>query len=180
VYATLIETALIAYELVLPPLTLQQRERYYRESLLFAALFGIPKGCLPRDWSAFSAYVSATVQSGMLSVSDRARFIGRRLISGADLWLPVPASYQDLTVALLPLPIRKEFGFPYAAAERRNISRIIASLRPRYPFLPARLRYVGPYQEAEQRLAGRLTPDVVTQMCNRFWIGRSELPRGYP
>jgi uncharacterized protein (DUF2236 family) len=177
VYATLIETALIAYELVLPPLTSQQRERYYRESLLFAALFGIPKGCLPRDWSAFSAYVSAMVQSGVLSVSDRARLIGRRLISGADLWLPVPASYQDLTVALLPLPIRKEFGFPYGATERRNVSQIIVLLRRLYPLLPTRLRYVGPYQEAEQRLAGRPTPDVVTQMCNRFWIGQAQLPR---
>jgi uncharacterized protein (DUF2236 family) len=29
VYATLIDTALVAYELVLPPLTLRQRERYY-------------------------------------------------------------------------------------------------------------------------------------------------------
>ncbi len=162
VYATLIETALIAYELVLPPLTAHQRERYYRESLLFAALFGIPKRCLPPDWSAFSAYVSATVQSGVLSVSDQARFIGRRLISGADLWLPIPASYQDLTVALLPLPIRKEFGFPYAVVERRNVKRIIAPLRALYPFLPARLRYVGPYQEAEQRLAGRLGSDFLS------------------
>ncbi len=177
VYATLIETALIAYELVLPPLTSQQRERYYCESLLFAGLFGIPKGCLPRDWSAFSAYVSAMLQSGMLSVSDRTRVIGRRLMSGADLWLPVPASYQDLTVALLPPTIRKEFGFPHAAAERRNASRVIALLRGLYPLLPTRLRYAGPYQEAQQRLAGRLTPDVVTQMCNRVWIGRAQLPR---
>jgi uncharacterized protein (DUF2236 family) len=38
VYATLIETALIAYELVLPPLTPQQRERYYRESLPYNIL----------------------------------------------------------------------------------------------------------------------------------------------
>jgi hypothetical protein len=31
-YATLIETALVAYELILPAVTLQQREQYYRES----------------------------------------------------------------------------------------------------------------------------------------------------
>ena len=38
VYATLIETALVAYELVLPPLTAQQRDRYYRESQLFVSI----------------------------------------------------------------------------------------------------------------------------------------------
>jgi hypothetical protein len=41
-----------------------------------------------------------------------------------------------------------------------------------------RLRYVGPYQEAEQRLAGRAQPDFITRMCNRFWMGRADLPRG--
>lgn len=176
VYATLIETALVAYELVLPPLTLQQRERYYRESLLFAALFGIPKECLSQDWTAFSDYFSATVQSDTLSVSDRARTMARRFLGGADLWLPVPASYQDLTVALLPQPVRERFGFRYGAPGQLDIHRPIALLRRVYPLLPNRLRYVGPYQEAEQRLAGRLTPDFVTQTCNRFWIGRAELP----
>jgi uncharacterized protein (DUF2236 family) len=177
VYATLIETALIAYELVMPPLTPQQRERYYRESMLFAALFGIPKESLPQTWTAFSAYFSAMVQSDELSVSNQTRSIARRLIAGADFWLPIPASYQDLTLALLPEPIRKEFGFSLDNAKQVHINRSIALVRGLHPFLPGRLRYVGPYQEAKQRLAGRLTPDLVTQMCNRFWIGRTELPR---
>jgi uncharacterized protein (DUF2236 family) len=178
VYATLIETALVAYELVLPPLTSQQREQYYRESLLFAALFGIPKECLPPDWTAFSDYFSATVQSDTLSLTNRARTVARRLLAGADLWFPVPVAYQDLTAALLPQPVRERFGFPDGALEQREIHRLIALLQRVYPLLPRRLRYVGPYQEAEQRLAGRLTPDFVTQMCNRFWIGRAELPAG--
>lgn len=177
VYATLVETALTAYELVMPPLTPQQYERYYRESMLFAALFGIPKECLPQDWTAFSAYVTAMVQSNKLSVSSQTRSIARRLITGADFWLPISASYQDLTMALLPERIRKEFGFSLDTAKQVQTKGTIALVRRLYPFLPARLRYVGPYQEAEQRLAGRLTPDLVTQMCNRFWIGRTELPK---
>jgi uncharacterized protein (DUF2236 family) len=177
VYATLVETALIAYELVMPPLTAPERERYYRESMLFAALFGITKECLPQDWIAFSAYISAMVQSNELSVSSQTRSVARRIITGADFWLPVPASYQDLTVALLPEPIREEFGFSLDAAKQVQINRTIALVRRLHPFVPPRLRYVGPYQEAKQRLAGRLTPDLVAQMCNRFWIGRTELPK---
>jgi len=176
VYATLIETALAAYELVLPPLTAQERERYYRESQLFASLFGIPKECLPPDWTEFSGYFSTMAQSDTLSVSEATRVMARRLITGTGLWLPVPGRYQDLTIALLPPLIRERFGFSFGGRQRREIDRAVALTRRLYPFLPARLRYVGPYQEAQQRLAGRTAPDFVTRMCNRFWIGRTELP----
>ena len=179
VYATLIETALIAYELVLPPLTSQQREQYYRESQLFAGLFGIPKECLPHNWTAFSAYFSTMVQSDTLGVSNATRSMARRLISGTGLWVPGPGSYQDLTIALLPPPLRERFGFFFGDTQKQQIDRAVALSRRLYPLLPARLRYVGPYQEAQQRLAGRTTPDLVTRMCNRFWMGRAELPAGH-
>jgi len=178
VWATLIETALVAYELVLPPLTAQQREQYYRESRLFAALFGIPRECLPPDWTTFSAYFSDMVESEILSISDRTRRTAQRLVAGTDLWLPVPVSYQDLTLALLPPPIRKRFGLSFADGQKRDIRRALALSRRLYPLLPARLRYVGPYQEAEGRLAGRSSPDFVTRLCNRFWIGRAKLSEG--
>jgi len=177
VHATLIETALLAYELVLPPLMPEQRERYYSESRLFAALFGIPNECLPRDWTAFSAYTAAMAKSDTLIVTDQVRIMARRLIAGADSWLPVPVSYQALTAALLPGQIREAFAFPYGAVEQRAVRQLIARLRRLYPLLPARLRYVGPYQEAEQRLSGKAKPDIVTRMCNRFWIGHAEFSK---
>src|SRR5260370_14020397 len=55
VHATLWDTALLAYALVLPALTREARERYYAESRLFATLFGIPKERLPPDWMTFFA-----------------------------------------------------------------------------------------------------------------------------
>jgi hypothetical protein len=41
--------------------------------------------------------------------------------------------------------------------------------------LPGRLRYVGPYYDALARLDGRATPDYLTQLSNRVWIGRRQL-----
>src|SRR3984885_10831928 len=41
VYATLVESAILAYEFVLPPLSPGEREQYYLESKRMAALFGI-------------------------------------------------------------------------------------------------------------------------------------------
>ena len=90
VYATLIKSAVEAYGLVLAPLTSEQRERYHAESHLFAALFGIPKASLSRDWTAFSAYTEAMARSATLTVTPAARVMAHRLLAGADTWLPIP------------------------------------------------------------------------------------------
>jgi uncharacterized protein (DUF2236 family) len=71
--------------------------KFLRQFLhLFAGLFGIPKACLPQDWTAFANYFSAMLHSQILSVSERTRTMARRLIAGADLWLPVPGLWRSL------------------------------------------------------------------------------------
>ena len=61
VHATLIETALIARDLVLPAVSAEERTRYYAESRMFGALFGIPQASLPTSWEEFITYnVSGT------------------------------------------------------------------------------------------------------------------------
>jgi uncharacterized protein (DUF2236 family) len=178
VHATLMDTAPLAYALVLAPLTQAQRERYHAESLLLAGLFGLPRAHLWRDWAAFSAYNEAMAQSDVLTVTDSARVMAHRLLAGADTWLPVQASYRALTAALLPPRLRDAFALRYGETERHAAEQLIAWARRIYPLLPSRLRYVGPYQEAEQRLAGKGGPDFVTRLSNTFWIGRADLPRG--
>ena len=104
--------------------------------------------------------------------------MAHRLPTGADTWLPIPAWYKALTAALLPPRLRDAFALRYDEAEQGEVQQLIARARRLYPLLPSRLRYVGPYQEAEQRLVGRVQPDFVTRMSNRFWMGRADLPRG--
>ena len=177
VHATLWDTALMTYALVLGALGGDQRERYYAESRRFAALFGIPGQRLPPDWAASSAYIAAMTESSTLTVADAARAMAHRLLAGADTWLPVPSGYKALTAALLPPRLRDAFALPYGQAERNAAQQFIAWTRRIYPFLPSRLRYVGPYQEAEQRLAGRPQPDFIARACNRFWMGQPVLGR---
>jgi uncharacterized protein (DUF2236 family) len=177
VWATLTDTALIAYQLVLPPPLRRVRDQYYADSQLFAALFGIPQSSLPPNWQSFSAYFEEIVQSDTLTVTSAARSIARRLLAGSDLWLPVPQSYKALTASLLPAPLRNGFGLHYGLNERRSVERLIRWVQRVYPLLPGRIRYVGPYYEARARLAGRPTPDYLTQLSNHFWIGCSQLHR---
>ncbi len=176
VWATLTETALLAHDLVLPPLTREERERYYTESRLFAALYGIPQAALPPNWGAFAAYAGAMCDSGTLEVSPAARGIAQQVLSGSGTWwLRAPRWYRAVTAQMLPPTFREAFGLRYGEAERRRAERATARIRRVYPMLPARLRYVGPWQEAEARLLGKARPDAATRLLNRLWIGRPHL-----
>jgi uncharacterized protein (DUF2236 family) len=175
VHATLIDTALVAYQLVCPPLSAAERERYWNEARLFAAFFGIPQDALPQTWAAFAASNDPMLGSDFLSVSDEARKIARVVLSGAGTRLPIPAWYRALTARLLPMRLREEFGLPYGEIEQRKTERALAVLRRLYPRVPARLRHVGPFQEACARLAGKTPPGVTTQLLNRLWIGQKSM-----
>jgi len=175
VWATLVDTALIAYELISPSLSERLRDEYYADNRVFAAFFGIPQAYLPPDWLSFSAYVNEMIQSDTLTVTATGRSIAHRLLSGTDTWLPIPRSYKALTTQLLPSGLREEFGLPLGAIEQREAEKLLRWVRRIYPLLPGRLRYVGPYYEALGRIAGRSTPDYFTQVSNRVWIGRSSV-----
>jgi uncharacterized protein (DUF2236 family) len=175
VHATLVETALMAHDLVLPVLTADEREQYWAESRLFGALFGLTPADLPADWASFAAYNDAMVQSDILSVGTAARDIAGQIFSGARPWLRPPRWYQALSVQMLPERLRTGFGFPFDEHERRAGDRGLALIRSIYSALPTRLRTVGPYQEAQARLQGRSQPDWVTRWLNRGWIGRPRM-----
>ncbi len=70
----------MAHDLVLPPLSAEERERYWSESRMFGALFGLTADDLPADWSGFAAYTAAMAQSDTLTVSPAAREIAAQIL----------------------------------------------------------------------------------------------------
>ncbi|BAR59912.1 uncharacterized protein (DUF2236 family) [Bradyrhizobium diazoefficiens] len=175
VHATLVETGLMAHDLVLPQLSVEERERYWTEGRLFGALFGLTGDDLPADWSGFAAYTAAMVQSETLTVSPAAREIATQIFTGARPWLRPPRWYRALTASLLPERLRAGFGFELDERDIRSADNAVKWIRRVYPKLPDRLRYVGPYQEAQARLRGELQPDWITRCLNRAWIGRPQM-----
>jgi len=175
VHATLIETALVAYQLLNPPLSSEDRERYYDEGKLFAVLFGIPQSALPENWADFAGYVDNVVASDVLAVSGAARTIAAQLLTGAGTVWRMPHWYRAMTVSLLPPRLRHEFGLPYGPSDHRSAERALTVLRRVHPWVPTRLRHVAPYHEAVARLAGRERPDTLTRVLNRFWIGQNSM-----
>jgi len=175
VYATLIDSALLAYELMLPPLLDAEREQYYAESCKTAVLFGIPREYLPPDWLGFCKYMTSALQSDMLGVNAATREMARRLQNGAGLKVRPPFWYRALTTELLPPRFREEFGFAYGGPERSSASRATRWLRRIYPRLPASLRFVGPYNEVQSRLNGCPRPSRMIRLSNKLWIGQPSL-----
>jgi uncharacterized protein (DUF2236 family) len=175
VHATLVETAMLSHDLVLPPLSDAQRERYWTDTRLFASLFGIPQQELPTDWAAFQAYTATLMDSDVLIVSSAARDLAQRIFSGEATWIAPPRWFRALTAQMLPERLRVAFDLPFGETERRSAERARAWLRRAYPLLPDRLRTVGPYQEACARVRGEAGPGPITRLLNRAWIGQPSM-----
>jgi uncharacterized protein (DUF2236 family) len=177
VYATLMESAVLAYECVLPPLTDPEREEFYAESKVLAALFGIPANALPADWRSFTEYVAEMCASSALGVDERARSMAQGLLSGAGSRVIPPRWYRALTAAWMPAQFRKDFGLEFGAADEEAVERAHRWLPRAYRSLPSSVRFTGPYHEACSRLAGR-GPGMLARASNRFWIGEARMPFG--
>jgi uncharacterized protein (DUF2236 family) len=174
VYATLVESALLAYEFVMPPLAPSEREQYYDESKRMAALFGIPSGALPEDWAAFARYTAEIFDSPQLCVGADGLRLGQSVLSGAGTWLRPPSWYHALTAFWMPPRLRTAFALPFTAREEQALYQAARWLPLLYRRMPHLLRFVGPFHEAEARLRGR-SPGALTRRNNRFWMGQPRL-----
>lgn len=175
VFATLVESADLAYTCALGPLPPPEREQYYADSKTLAGLFGLPHAALPENWDAFAAYNRAMHSSAELGVSSAARGMAHNLLRGAGSWIPIPRWYRALTVEWMPERFREEFQLSFSAADRHAAARARARIPRIYSRLPASIRMVGPWHQAHARLAGRPIGPL-TRLSNRFWIGQSLLP----
>jgi uncharacterized protein (DUF2236 family) len=175
VHATLVESALMAHDLVLPPLSTEERECYWAESRTYGAMFGLADDDLPADWAGFAAYTTEMMQSETLTVSPAAREIAAQILGGARPWLRPPRWYRAHTAKMLPERLRAGFALALDERDVRSADRVLQWLRRVYPILPDRLRYASPYHEAQARLRGEAQPDWMTRCLNRVWIGRPQM-----
>ena len=105
------------HDLVSPALSDSEREQYWAEAKLYAALFGVRQADLPSDWTSFAAYTEAMLRSDSLAVSPAARDIAEQIFSGSATGLRMPGWYRALTAHLLPERLREEFGFEFGERE---------------------------------------------------------------
>lgn len=176
VHATLWETAAKMYELVIGPLTDEEKEQYYQETKLFAFCFGIPDDALPPNWNEFLEYNEFMWNSSQLKVESAGKELARFLFSMKPPLKSTMNYYKMLTSMMLPERLREEFDLPAATKENmEKYEKFIGRLRAVMPYLPRRVKYLPPYIEAHRRLHGKHSPDFLTGVMNRAMVGQAKL-----
>lgn len=152
VHATLVDSALLAYESFLRPLGRAERQAYYDESRVTARLFGIPDDLIPPDLRAFEAYMSSMLRSDTLTVIPEAQEIAAAVLRpplpfGLGLAFGLPAF---VTVGLLPAELRERYEYSWDRAREAALRAFIAAVRAALPRLPETVRW---FPEARRGMA---------------------------
>jgi uncharacterized protein (DUF2236 family) len=141
VHATLIESMVLTYEMLVGPLTTQQKDRYAYEAAFTTEQLGVVRDEIPSTWAALEHYLAGEYASGRIVVGGYARELANALLSP-----PVgPASpafriTRLITIGLLPPRIREGYGFAWDARRQRRFSRVVGIIRRVRENLPALLR----------------------------------------
>jgi uncharacterized protein (DUF2236 family) len=150
VHATLWDTSIQIYELMLRPLAGREKEAYWEETKRFARLFGIPDETLPRTWIDFQAYCCEMFASDVLAVGAPARDMARFILASPG-W-PLSEWLSGVTMSLLPEPIRHQYRAPLGPVERMLCDASLGTLRTSWRLLPGWLRYLPAYRSALRRI----------------------------
>ncbi|MCS6899229.1 MAG: oxygenase MpaB family protein [Myxococcales bacterium] len=156
VAATLLDSAILARELLLGPLSPSFKEQYYQEHRRFVYLFGVSDEIIPPTWGDFQRYNRILWSSPLLQPGRVARDLAGFLMTppGPLLVLPTRA-YGALTIALLPEPIREGFGLKLDITNRLLANATLAAARRTYPQLPPSVRFLPAYRDAVRRVEHR-------------------------
>lgn len=125
VWATLVDTSVLCYEKVFPPLTAAEREQHLREWHLVAHACGVPEGGCPQTWAAFETYVERTVRED-LYVTPEARKVAHATMVPPLPWplRPLAAPLHQLaTAGLLPPAVRGQLGLAWDEERQRRLDR---------------------------------------------------------
>jgi uncharacterized protein (DUF2236 family) len=175
---TLWDTALLAYNALVEPLTEARRDAYVREGARFATLFGLDSSDLPGSFAAMRADMDRMITRGPVSVTPTARRLAEFLLWPRPLWFkPLWAPVAKLVTAhWMPAPLRDAFGLP--SHGDRAAEFFLSTARVARRLLPGALKYVPPYHEAQSRLRGSPRAAGWVRGLNRLWLGQPELVAG--
>ena len=162
------------FELLVRRLTHQEKDRYYRESLRFAQLFGLDPALLPQCWDDFELYNESMWQSEELAVSPHAAEAAAFLFRPHNLAFALFGRWlRTMTIGLLPPPVREKFGMELGPGGQRVFRGSITTIARSLRWWPRRARYLPPYVAALRRLEGCDRRDLIGDWLSSLYVGRS-------
>ncbi len=127
VWATLVDTALVAYDRFVGPLAPAALDAYYADQRVLARLLGVPDALVPATPADFRRYFDGTVESPTLTVSEQAREIAAAVLDPPVS--PVGSKVlRDLTTWLLPARVREAFGLDWDARREARVTALRESV----------------------------------------------------
>jgi uncharacterized protein (DUF2236 family) len=153
VHATLLDSFLLVYRLLVRPVDGAAADRYCLEASGIEGALGIPPGRLPRTEGELRRYLDEMLSSGAIEVTDTARRLARELISPPAPAVVRPALWLAAlpVVGLLPPAIRAGYGLPWDARRERVLRALIGAARAALPLVPPPMRYWKVARRAEAR-----------------------------
>ena len=152
VHATLIDTSLRVHARMVRPLSAEDEQRYYADSIELARRLDVPEALIPATAAAFHRYVASVLEGDTLAVGPTARRLAREIFrpSGAPALRAVGPLVELVSVSLLPPRVRATYGYAWSPARERMAWLAMGAARWVRVALPPRLR-VAPSARAAER-----------------------------
>lgn len=145
---TLFDSAAVLYRTYVGSLSRREEARLWDDYRVVGGLFGLAGDEMPGGLLAADRYRHEMLAGGRLEVTDWARERAREIVFEPPVPLamrPLVESVNFVTIALLPEPIREQYGF--RSLPPQPVRRAIVAGGAEYlkravvPLLPARLRF---------------------------------------
>jgi uncharacterized protein (DUF2236 family) len=156
VHATLVDSAMLAYELFVKPLTADEKSSYYHDTKRLAYLFEIRETILPVSVTDFSGYMQRMLIGDTITVGQSARLLAQEILMPRS-WILKPAApiFHLITAGLLPQRLREGYGLNWGRRKEKTFWRLAKTVRILRPLVPAPLRIVPNARRAEKAMLRR-------------------------
>lgn len=151
VHATLVDSALVTYELFVGPLSGQEKRQYYDETKRLAHLFGVPEAETPVSLEAFNDYMREMIGGDAICVGSTARALAGEVLHPKPWILKMGGPLSSLiTTGLLAEKLRHQYGLEWSHRKEKTLQLLAALVRCALPFVPAGIRIVPQARAAER------------------------------
>jgi uncharacterized protein (DUF2236 family) len=182
VHATLVDSFVKTYELLVGSLTDQEKNRYCAESAGMEPIFGVPAGYLPTNMKQLDLYMTSMFEGGQISVGRTARHLSREVLYPPFPRLvgPLLSLFRLLTMGMLPDGIRDAYDFQWHQRKERKFRRVANCLRHALPAIPPVCRYWRNYRTATRRylkqeeFRGRASQPLAAARAKKSFLKRGK------
>jgi len=131
VHATFIDSALLVFDRLIRPLSIEERDAYCQQGAGVAIALGAHAADVPLTWSSLERYLQAEYASGRIVAGADARMIAEAVLFPPLSLLTWPAAWVNrlVTLGFLPPAVRDQYRYGWNDTRDRQLARTITAMR---------------------------------------------------